>query len=239
MPMASDADGGFASAETRRVLSEVPIFRAVGDMVLARLEAGFRRQMLSAGQTLFEKGDPGDRVFVLLSGRLVGRDASPSGRDLVLSTIHAGTLFGEMAVLDAEPRSLTVHAETDCVLLYMPTQSFRDLLLAEPVITLNLATELGRRTRVLNEQVFGLVMHDVETRVCRLLLRLAREQGQDRDRGELHPAPTHEAIAAQVGANREAVSRALSKLNRQGLIETGRKRIVFRDIAAMEDHGGD
>ncbi|WP_407943327.1 Crp/Fnr family transcriptional regulator [Mangrovicoccus ximenensis] len=142
---------------------------------------------------------------MLVAGRLIGRDSSPGGRDLVLSTIRPGTLFGEMAVLDHEPRSLTVHAETDCLLLHMPTPEFRALLLAEPVIALDLATELARRTRVLNDQVFGLVMHDVETRLCGLLLRLGREAGQCRPGGVLQPAPTHEGRA---GLPPESISTA-------------------------------
>ncbi|WP_172329805.1 Crp/Fnr family transcriptional regulator [Mangrovicoccus sp. HB161399] len=237
MSMPSDPETDLAEEDIRKILHEVPIFASLDGPALARLQGGVRRRGLSAGQTLFEKGDAGDRVFVLLSGCLVGRDSSPGGRDLVLSRIHPGTLFGEMAVLDAEPRSLTVHAETDSQLLHMPTRSFRELLLSEPAIALNLATELARRTRLLNDQVFGLVMHDVETRLCQLLLRMARDAGECRPGGVLQPAPTHESMAAQVGANREAVSRAISRLNRLGLIETGRKRIVFRDTEAMAERG--
>ncbi|TRW96284.1 Crp/Fnr family transcriptional regulator [Paracoccus sp. M683] len=175
-------------------------------------------------------------MFVLLSGRLVAHRTSISGRDLVLSVFRPGTLFGEMAALEDQPRSLRVYAETHCRLLYMPTGAFRDSLLAQPIIALNLATELCHRLRNKNEQMFGLVMQDVEARLRLLLLQLARESGQVRTHALLRPAPTQEALAARIGANREAVSRALSRLKRLGLIGTSRRNIVIRNIDALAAH---
>ncbi len=118
----------------------------------------------------------------------------------------------------------------------MPTGAFRDSLLAQPIIALNLATELCHRLRNKNEQMFGLVMQDVEARLRLLLLQLARESGQVRTHALLRPAPTQEALAARIGANREAVSRALSRLKRLGLIGTSRRNIVIRNIDALAAH---
>jgi len=229
--------GGGTAAGIRQALERVEIFRGLSGDGLSRLAGEFRAMQLEAGRTLFEQGDEGDGVYLLLAGTLTGHSVSENGRDLVYASIPPGTLFGELAMLDDLPRSLTLTAASDSQLLHLSAPAFRALLLAEPRVTLNLAAELSRRNRRLNDQVFGLVMHDVRTRVRLLLVRLAREAGQFHEGGVLEPCPTHEAIAGQIGANREAVSRAISDLNRQGVIEAGRKRILFRDIEALDRVG--
>jgi CRP-like cAMP-binding protein len=188
---------------------------------------------MERGQILFEYGDGGEDVFFLLSGRLVGQVMSESGREVTFTELRAGTHFGELAALDNAPRSLTVSATQPSRVGRLSGAQFRALLMDEPMIGLNLARELGQRTRALNEQMFGLAVHDVETRVRTLLLRLGQEAGQIFEGGVLEPAPTHESMATRVCANREAVSRAISKLNKQGIVEAGRQRVVFRDIERL------
>lgn len=225
--------GAAAPADMRALLCALPLFQGLSQAALDRVRSDFVPRRLGAGSTLFEKGDPGDGVYILLSGQLNGHVISTTGRELVLTTILPVRLFGELAVLDDLPRSLTISAVADSGLLHMPDGRFRKMLETEPRIALNLAAELGRRNRALNARVFGLFMHDVETRLCELLLRMAREAGQCHPGGVLEAAPTHEAIAAQVGANREAVSRAMSRLAGLGLIEARRRRIVLHDIKAL------
>jgi CRP-like cAMP-binding protein len=93
--------------------------------------------------------------------------------------------------------------------------------------------DLAERNRRLTERIFALVAHDVDKRVRALLSRLAQRAGQLKPGGVLSPAPTHHAMAAYVGANREAVSRVIARLAADGVIETGRRRIAFRDIDAL------
>ena len=90
--------------------------------------------------------------------------------------------------------------------------------------------DLETRNRRLNDRIFELVVHDVETRVKLLLVRLAMEADELHDGGLLDPAPTHSDIASHVGANREAVSRVLARLTKTGIIESGRKRITLNSV---------
>lgn len=225
--------GAAAAADMRVLLCTLPLFQGLSQTALDRVRSDFVPRRLRAGDTLFQKDDPGDGVYLLLSGQLNGHVISATGRELVLTTILPVRLFGELAVLDDLPRSLTISAVTDSRLLHMSDRRFRKTLETEPRVALNLATELGRRNRTLNARVFGLFTHDVETRLCELLLGMAQEAGQRHPGGVLDAAPTHEAIAAQIGANREAVSRAMSRLTGLGLIEASRRRIVLRDIEAL------
>lgn len=233
MPIQPSATVPVQSDETAMRLAGLALFRGLSDLALERVRGGFRTCELQSGQTLFQKGDPGNGVYVLLSGQLVGHVVSETGRDLVLTTLRPTCLFGELSALDNLPRSLTISAPVASQLLHMPERRFLDLLEAEPRIAINLASELSRRNRALNMRVFGLVMHDVETRLCDLLLQLARHTSDGGPGTTIDPAPTHEVIAAEIGANREAVSRAMSRLNRLGVINARRGRIVLRDIAAL------
>lgn len=92
----------------------------------------------------------------------------------------------------------------------------------------NLALDLASRNRLLTERVFGLVVHDAETRLRLYLSRLAQDQGQLRTGGVLEPAPTRDDMARYVGVNREAVSRMIARLTRAGVIDSARRRIVIR-----------
>jgi len=227
------AEGPTRSGSLTASLAAAPLFEGLDPERLAALAGGMHVFALAGGQILFEHGDAGDDVFVLLSGRLVGQVMSESGREVTFADIRPGTHFGELAALDAVPRSLTISATEASRLARLSGAQFRDLLLAEPRVGLNLARDLGRRNRALNAQVFGLAVHDVGARVRTLLLRLGQEAGQAFDGGRLEPAPTHESMATRVCANREAVSRAIARLHRAGVIEAGRQRVVFRDIARL------
>lgn len=233
MPKQPSAAAHLPSDETAARLAGLALFRGLSQPALHHVRAGFRTCELQSGETLFQKGDAGDGVYVLLSGQLVGHVVSEDGRDLVLTTLRPTCLFGELAALDHLPRSLTIRARVAAQLLHMPERRFMDLLETEPRIAINLASELSRRNRALNTRVFGLVMHDVETRLCDLILQLARQTSDVLPGAIIDPAPTHEVIAAEIGANREAVSRAMSRLNRLGVIEARRGRIVLHDIAAL------
>ena len=150
-----------------------------------------------------------------------------------------GQYFGELAALDGEPRSITISASANCTLAKLSEDDFCDMLLEHPQTAVNLATDLALRLRSMNERVFGLVVHDVDTRVRLHLMRLAQSQEQLVEGGTVEDVPTHEILARFIGANREAVSRAMAKLAKQGVISTERGKVTLLDlpklIAGLED----
>ena len=174
---------------------------------------------------------------VLVAGALVGSLVTEDGRQIGFTNIRERAYFGEMSALDGQPRSITVTATVPCTLARLPVAAFRRWIDAHPSIAVNLAIDLSERNRELNQRVFGLIAHDVETRVRLLLCQIAQGAGQLKAGGVVSPAPTHEAMASFVGANREAVSRAISRFAKAGMLERSRQRIVVRDVRALE-HGG-
>ena len=200
-----------------------------------RFAADLHPMRFAPGQIVVEQGDPSSDVYFVFSGRLLGLLMSAEGKEVAFTDIGPGRYFGEIAALDGRPRSLTISAVAECRLGRIDAGSFRAWMDRAPVIARNLALTLAERNRVLSERIYGLVVHDVDKRVRILLSRLAQSRGELRPGGRLQPAPTRDEMATYVGANREAVSRAFARLSAEGVIETGRQTVVFRDIGALLD----
>lgn len=203
--------------------------------IVAKISAQIQVTKALPGHVIFHHGDTNDDVYLLLEGTVIGQLVAESGREIVFTEMSAGTFFGELAALDGAPRSVTLSAKDEVVLGRLTGKQFTSLLTENSGLAINLATELGRRVRRMNERMFGLVVHDVGTRVRLHLMRLAQEQGKLIDNAVLEPVPTHEEIATYIGANREAVSRAITRLNRSGLIKASRKNILIKDCSGLLD----
>jgi CRP-like cAMP-binding protein len=182
---------------------------------------------------LFED-DPGDALFVVAEGQvkvvLIGED----GREVILSVLGEGEFFGEMALIDDEPRSAHVIAMEDSTLVVLRREDFQPILEQTPAIALGLLRELSRRLRRVDEKVGSLVLLDVNGRVAQLLLDLADEAGGERITRRL----THHTIAQMIGSSRETVSRTMRELVDKGWIGVSRKDIVIRDRPSLEAAAG-
>jgi len=182
---------------------------------------------------LFED-DPGDALYVVATGQvkvvLIGED----GREVILSVMGPGEFFGEMSLLDDEPRSAHVIAMEDSSLVVLRREDFEGILSQTPGIALALLREMSRRLRRADEKVGSLVLLDVQGRVSRLLLDMASEEGGERITRRL----THHTIAQMIGSSRETVSRTMRDLVDKGLIAVQRRDIVIRDRAALEQSSG-
>ena len=157
---------------------------------------------------------------------LIGED----GREVILSVLGEGTFFGEMALLDDEPRSAHVIAMEDSVVLALRREDFRARLRASPEVGIALLKELSRRLRRADDQIGSLVLLDVNGRVAELLVRLATEEGGERITRKV----THATIAQMIGASRETVSRTMRELQDRGLIAVTRQDITLTDRPGLQ-----
>lgn len=190
------------------------------------------------GTPLSARGMPARDVFFLLEGGCLGVVPARNGKDVVVERMAAGRVFGELAALDGGARVRTVRSDGPVTIARVDADAFRDWLVARPRAMRNLLAEMAGNARDMTERLYDMAMHDVETRVRLFLIRLLIEADALRDGGILDPAPSHSEIAQNVVTNREAVSRAMSRFNRDGLIDSGRRRIVVRDAAALEAVAG-
>lgn len=200
---------------------------------LASFLSELRKVRVEAGQIVIIQNEWTNQVYFVFSGRLLGQLNSENGRGISFTQISAGNYFGELAALDDSPRSITVSAIEKSQLGVMSGRDFRRWLTRVPALPLALVSDLAVRNRQLTERIHGLVAHDVDKRVRSYLTRLALNSGALNVGGVLERSPSHEEIATFVGANREAVSRVISRLACEGILESGRRRIIIRNVDAM------
>jgi CRP-like cAMP-binding protein len=164
-----------------------------------------------------------------------------SGREVILSVFKPGDFFGEMSLLDNQPRSANVIAVEESRLLVLDRSSFAKHLSSNPRTALNVLSEMSKRLRRADAIIGNLALLDVYGRVARFLRELAKSEGHDTPEGvEIKQRPTQAEIAAMIGTSRETVSRALSEFQRRGFIELTGKRIVLRRGFEQEPvHGED
>lgn len=216
------------------VLQKVPLFSQLAPEDLEQVADVTRDRTYPKNSVILFEDDPGDALYVVAQGQvkvvLIGED----GREVILSVLGVGEFFGEMALLDDEPRSAHVIAMEDSTLLVLRREDFQTILHQTPGIAVPLLRELSHRLRRVDEKVGSLVLLDVNGRVAQLLLEMADEAGSDRITRRL----THHTIAQMIGSSRETVSRTMRELAQKGYIQVSRKDIVIRDRAALADAAG-
>jgi CRP-like cAMP-binding protein len=215
-------------------LRSITLFKQLTDEEVAHVSEAARERLYPKGSVILFEDDPGDALYVVLTGEvkvvLIGED----GREVILSILRTGDFFGEMSLIDDQPRSAHVIATEDSNLFVLRRDEFRDCLEQTPRIAVGLLQALSRRLRRADDKIGGLVLLDVTGRVSRVLLELADEHD-----GEHVPRKiTHHMIAQMIGSSRETVSRTIRELGDQGLIKVSRKDIEILDRPRLEDLAG-
>lgn len=201
----------------------------------ARLEPHARLIRYAPEQTILIFGTQTTEAYVVLEGRAQAELMSPDGREVILGDLEAGSIFGEIAALDNQPRTATVTAITDCQVACIPGQVFRDEMMADPQTARWVTTLLVNRIRSSTEKIFELNALAVRNRLHCELLRLSLAAGIDDNRAVIEPAPTHVQLAARIGTHREAVTRELQFLDKQDIISRQRRVLTVNDVGALAE----
>src|SRR5579875_2552456 len=180
------------------------------------------------GQDVFHEGDAGDRLFLVIDGKVkISRSAS-DGRENLLAVLGTGDMFGELSLFDPGPRTATVSAVTDAVLASLDHDDLRPLLLERPAVAVQLLQALAQRLRRTNEAMADLVFSDVPGRVAKALLDLSDKFGEAEDDGlRVRHDLTQEELAQFVGASRETVNKALSEFANRGWLRIEGRSVVL------------
>lgn len=172
---------------------------------------------------LINEGEQSDSFYIILSGRVKAYASDENGKEVTLSMQGAGEYFGELAIIDASPRSASVLTVERSKLTVVSRAAFFRCFDENPQIAVKLIRPLAERIRSLTGRVKNLALLDVYGRVARTLLELA-----SREDGEvlvIDQRPTHQEIANMVGASREMVSRIMKDLSTGGYIQVRAKAI--------------
>jgi CRP/FNR family cyclic AMP-dependent transcriptional regulator len=202
---------------------QVPLFSHLDENEASRLGQATRKRNYPKNSVILFEDDPGDALFIVVSGQvkvvLIGED----GREVILSVLGHNDFFGEMSLLDDEPRSAHVIAMEDSELLVLRRDDFQRCLEETPRIALGLLRALSRRLRRADDKIGGLVLLDVTGRVARLLIEFAEESASD----TILRKVTHHTIAQMIGSSRETVSRTMRDLVDRKMITVAGKSITI------------
>src|SRR3954465_11963716 len=181
-------------SQTADFLATVPLFSGLPPEELERFAELTRERSYPKGSVILFQDDPGDSLFVLRDGRVKGVLIGEDGREVILGVLEPGAHFGELALIDDQPRSAHVIAMEDAQLLVLRREDFRRRVEANPTVAWALLSELSRRLRRADVKIGGLVLLDVPGRISRLLLDLSAESG-----GAAIDKPlTHQTIAQMI-----------------------------------------
>ncbi len=207
-----------------------PLFAALDDEAAAALRASMTDVAVSRGDVLFAEGEAGDRLYVILEGKLKLGRTSGDGRENLLAILGPGEMFGELSLFDPGPRTSTATAVIDSRLIGLGHDDLQPWLAGRPEVASQLLCALARRLRRTNEAMADLVFSDVPGRVAKALLDLAHRFGVRRAEG-VHVTHdlTQEELAQLVGASRETVNKALADFQQRGWIRHEARSVVLLD----------
>ncbi|MGO4906695.1 Crp/Fnr family transcriptional regulator [Pseudorhodobacter sp. W20_MBD10_FR17] len=197
------------------------LFEALDDPVLTKIANAAQRRHWPSGTTLFQRGDTGDYLVALASGRIRLAVGSAQGKELVLRHAEAGDIFGELSLFDGAPRSAEAVAVIDSAGFVLPKSDYDAITLQEPSLCSAVTHYLCRMLRDTTGQLESLALYTLEARVARFLLFTLRQIHGD----DLPPNPlllleiNQSDIAAVLGASRPKVNRALQSLRDAGIIQ--------------------
>jgi CRP/FNR family transcriptional regulator, cyclic AMP receptor protein len=216
------------------VLQRAPLFAALEDEDAAELRASMTEVGLERGDSLFHEGDPGDRLYVVIEGKIKLHRSSNDGRENMLAVLGPSEMFGELSLFDPGPRTATATALTDVRLLGLGHQDLQPWLNGRPKVALSLLRAIARRLRRTNESLADLVFSDVPGRVAKALLDLSRRFGVPAEEG-IHVAHdlTQEELAQLVGASRETVNKALADFASRGWLRLEARAVVLLDVERL------
>jgi CRP-like cAMP-binding protein len=216
------------------VLRRAPLFAALDEEQAAELRASMTETTLARGESLFHEGDPGDRLYVIVEGKIKLHRASADGRENMLAVVGPGEMIGELALFDPGPRTATGTALTETKLLGLGHGDLQPWLSARPEVAMSLLRAIARRLRKTNDVMSDLVFSDVPGRVAKALLDLSRRFGVQSEEG-IHVVHdlTQEELAQLVGASRETVNKALADFAQRGWLRLEARAVILLDVERL------
>lgn len=208
----------------------VALFASLDPSALRDVKAAARVRTVEAGSAFFREGDPASAFFVLDTGSVKVAQLTPEGHQVVLRLLSPGDAFGGVAALGGETYPVTAEAVTDSSAFEWAGQVMASLMERHSKLALNALQVVAGRLHELQVQYRQLATEKVERRVARALLRLVQQAGRRVETGVLIDLPlSRDDIAQMTGTTLYTVSRIISRLEADGVLETGRQRMVIRN----------
>lgn len=210
------------------LLARVSLFRGLEPNERRAIADAAQGRMLSRDEFFFRQGDATSASYILGTGQVRMTQLTLDGNQVILRYIQPGDMFGGVAAFGAKTYPASAQATEDSSAMLWDAPTMRDLMRQIPQLALNALEHTAETIVQLQDRVRELQTERVERRVARALLRLARQSGKRTEAGILiDMALSRQDLAEMTGTNLYSVSRILSAWEKQGLVETGRERVVL------------
>jgi CRP/FNR family cyclic AMP-dependent transcriptional regulator len=234
--MVARSAGAGPGDAAKELLGRLPLFKGLPDQALEDVTRSVRLRGYTRGTVIFHKDDPGSLLYVILKGAVSITLPSAEGKDLVLSILSAGDFFGELSLIDEEPRSATaVAVDDDTQTLILPREVFIELIRAHPQMAIQIMALLSRRLREADSLAQDSALLDLPGRLARRLLELAERHGRREGEGmRIDLRLTQSELAALIGATRVATNRQLQRFQQQGVVSWQAQHITLLKPSVLQ-----
>ena len=215
-------------------LARAGIFQGVDPDAVAALINDMDTVGFPKGTTIFDEGEPGDRLYIIVEGKIKLARHAPDGRENLLSVMGPSDMFGELSIFDPGPRTSSAVCVTEVSAASMSADQLQEWVGSHPDVPAQLLRMLARRLRRTNNSLADLIFTDVPGRVAKSLLQLANRFGvQEGSALRVNHDLTQEEIAQLVGASRETVNKALAEFAHRGWIRLEGKSVLISDTERL------
>lgn len=215
-------------------LSRVWLFSALEKGELVRLSELAKTRVYKPREAIVTKGAPATEFFVLLRGSAKVTAQGPEGADTAINVMGPGEVFGEIGILDGQPRSATVTTLEECEMAVVDKRAFHGLLEASPPVAIKLLAVLAGRIRDLTIRVEDRAFLDVPARLAKQLLWLAANHGTESGKQvRVELKLSQQELGEFIGATRESINKNLRDWSRSGFIRHERDCLEILDLDAL------
>lgn len=217
------------------IIARIPLFERMSPEEREELRGMMSQTTLCRGEVLFNEGDSGDRLYILLTGKVKLGHTSVDGRENLLAVLGPGEIVGELTLFDPGPRSATATAVATTELLALEHNQLMGFIDSHPTLAKDMLRALAVRLRLTNIALADLVFSDVPGRVAKALLDLAERFGAPTEDGIHVPHDlTQEELAQLVGASRETINKSLAEFSSRGWIRLEGRAVTLIDVERLK-----
>lgn len=236
-PQHADSAHPMTPALRELLADSVRLFAGLDDAALDVLLALSHQTTVKAREIVCRKGEPGEALFIVISGKLKVTTQSEDGRELILAILEDGETFSEMSLLDGQPRSASVTAVQDSSLLVIKRQDFLTYLEQHPKVSIALLVILSARLRDMDNLMGDMRFLDVRSRLAKTLTRLALQHGRTAGNGSIRidVKLSQEDLGNLICATRESVNKQLKQWESEGVLECSQSTFIIRHMPVLQE----
>lgn len=220
-----------SASDLRAMLDRIPLLKGLDDALLNRLATIVRVRSYRRRAHVILKGSVGEEMFFVLHGKLQVVDTSDSGREVGVNMLETGDIFGELSLIDGEPRSASVVAVSETLLAFLPRGAALNLFFHNPLVAERMLQRMARRLRDVSKYQTLVAIPNAFARIYALLQQLAEQE--QAGAVAIENMPTHQQLAIMANASRETVTRAIRSLIRANVLAKDHRRLLILDPEAL------